>query len=99
MARVWLGIKYAESGCWLWTGAKTEFGYGKIGAGGCGKGMLRVHRVMWAAYNRALKPGECVLHHCDTPACCNPSHLFVGSKADNTRDMASKGRGWWQARA
>ena len=33
-----------------------------------------------------------MLHHCDTPTCCNPDHLFLGTIADNNRDRARKGR-------
>jgi hypothetical protein len=32
------------------------------------------------------------LHRCDTPACINPEHLFLGTAKDNTADMIKKGR-------
>lgn len=33
----------------------------------------------------------CVLHRCDTPACVNPDHLFLGTRADKAREMHSQG--------
>jgi DNA invertase Pin-like site-specific DNA recombinase len=34
----------------------------------------------------------CVLHHCDTPLCVRPDHLFLGTITDNNADMKRKGR-------
>jgi DNA invertase Pin-like site-specific DNA recombinase len=33
-----------------------------------------------------------VLHCCDNPPCCNPSHLFLGTRSENTHDRDAKGR-------
>jgi predicted amino acid dehydrogenase len=33
-----------------------------------------------------------VLHRCDTPRCCNPAHLFLGTQLDNIADATAKGR-------
>jgi uncharacterized protein (DUF433 family) len=33
-----------------------------------------------------------VRHTCDNPKCCNPKHLLIGTKKDNTQDMVSRRR-------
>lgn len=78
------------SGCWLWQKAIGGTGYGAIqlAAGVTGK----AHRVSWELANGPVPTGLNVLHECDTPRCVNPKHLFVGTVADNSNDMVSKGR-------
>lgn len=50
------------------------------------------HRVAWTLANGNIPDGLDVLHKCDNPPCCNPSHLFIGTARDNARDAISKGR-------
>jgi hypothetical protein len=81
-----------NSGCWLWFGAVKEHGYGVIGLGRRHEGTEKAHRVGYLLYKGEIPEGMNVLHKCDTPACCNPEHLFLGTLKDNSRDCVKKGR-------
>jgi len=51
-----------------------------------------VHRSVWEHYYGSISAHLCVLHGCDNPACSNIDHLFLGTKADNNKDMHNKNR-------
>lgn len=80
----------ASSGCWLWNGHKNTGGYGHISVNGK---LVLAHRHAWTLMNGAIPDGKYCLHHCDTPACVNPDHLYLGTYKDNARDREQRGRG------
>ncbi len=84
----WQMLSSQEPGiCWLWLGARDPRGYGRVRWQG--KARL-AHRVAYELTHG--QAADCVCHRCDTPPCCNPEHLFDGTRADNNRDMTAKGR-------
>lgn len=76
--------------CLVWIGCcDKKWGYGKIKIKGRD---LSVHRVAWELLNGPIPGGLHVLHSCDNPPCLRGEHLFLGTQADNNKDMRIKGR-------
>jgi hypothetical protein len=75
--------------CWPWRGALGTWGYGAFTLGGRA---LNASRATYALLVGEIPAGMVVCHSCDNPACCNPSHLWVGTQADNIHDCNRKGR-------
>lgn len=74
------------TGCWLWTGVCDEDGYGRMDN-------ILAHRFSIEHHTGIRIPkGKCGLHHCDTPPCVNPAHLYVGENIENVADRVRRGR-------
>jgi HNH endonuclease/Helix-turn-helix domain of resolvase len=79
-----------ESICMEWPFALLPDGYGYLRSP---SGETKAHRLAYTLYYGPLLPGQwCVCHRCDNPKCFRPSHLFLGTKADNVHDSIRKNR-------
>ena len=78
-----------NTGCWRWDGVTVKGGYGRISV----EGKFRpAHRVSYELKYGKIPDGLMACHKCDTPACINPDHIFLGSAMDNMHDKYRKGR-------
>lgn len=82
-------IRVSDAGCHEWTAGRKGAGYGAVRYEGRD---LYAHRLAWELANGPVPRGRWVLHSCDNPACTNPDHLFLGTRADNVSDMMFKDR-------
>ena len=82
--------------CWPWKLSTMPKGYGQF------QRFTRkpvpknlrwlTHRVAYTLHHGHCPDDICVCHSCDNPICCNPAHLFLGTKLVNNRDSVEKGR-------
>jgi len=82
--------------CWLWRRSLNNYGYGRCRLNGKAR---CAHHVAWLLERGPIPAGLFVCHRCDTPACVNPRHLWLGTHGDNMADMAAKGRAYSPKRA
>lgn len=94
-------IKDEKTGCWLWQGSVwssrpspgNRYGYTSVWIPEKKKSRtMGTHKAMWWAVYGAPEKGMCVCHECDTPTCCNPDHLWLGTHLENMADCRAKGR-------
>lgn len=90
--RFW-GKVSKTGGCWLWSASTQGRGYGSFYFQGK---RHQAHRWIFAVTYDVDPSGLDVCHTCDVTRCVRPDHLFLGTRQDNMRDCASKGRNGMQ---
>ncbi len=69
--------------CWPWLGYVKPSGHGLTQLD-CMP--IHAHRKAWILTKGQIRDGLCVNHRCDNKLCCNPAHLYLGTRADNMVD-------------
>jgi len=73
--------------CWPWTGFKRPSGHGLTTYKGR---PCNASRKAWILTHGPIEGDWCVNHRCDNAACCNPGHMYLGTRADNMYDHFGK---------
>jgi len=85
-------IRNPETFCWEWIKHLNGNGYGRIKVNH--KNIL-VHRFIYQyIYGDIPEDKPWILHRCDNPKCCNPTHLYAGTPQNNTNDMMKRNRNY-----
>lgn len=75
-------IALVEGGCWVWTGAMSEQGYGITWAG---HRTIKAHRYVYEFAVGPVPEGMDLDHLCRCRACVNPAHLEPVTRSENLR--------------
>jgi hypothetical protein len=86
-------IEPDEYGCHIYPSKKSLWYYRIVSINGVKHRVS--HLVLERKFGRPIRPGYFALHHCDTPGCVNPEHLYEGAPADNMQDRMERNPKSW----
>ena len=76
--------------CWPWVGNERGIDRrGRLVFNGRG---MAASRIAWCLWAMVTPPKHLfVCHKCNNPKCCNPSHLYLGTRHQNILDAVAAG--------
>lgn len=77
--------------CWPFTGYK-KYGYGHFFVSPERGLVMAPAFALELATGERCPPGREGCHHCDNPPCCNPAHVYYGTRKQNMEDCTRRGR-------
>lgn len=75
-----------NTGCWEWTGYRYH-GYGILSVN---RRPTKAHRFVYELLREKIPKNAILCHTCDNRSCVNPDHVYVGTYADNNRDIRER---------
>lgn len=73
----------APDQCWPWLGYCKKSGHGLTSHN---SHPMHASRKAWILTHGEIRSELSVLHKCDNALCCNPLHMYLGTRADNMID-------------
>jgi HNH endonuclease len=87
-SKFWAKVKPGrDDDCWPWQGFKKASGHGLTSYKSA---PIHASRKAYILTYGPIPSNLCVNHRCDNAACCNPAHLYLGTRADNMIDFWGK---------